>query len=426
MTPSSPQTLKVRWLTAMDQVEPKAWNALAHRLPSPFLEWEWLHLMEASGSIAPETGWHPRHLTVWQGRRLVGAAPLYIKDHSEGEFIYSYLWAQVAQKLAIPYYPYLVGMSPVTPVAGYRFLLASNTDPDVDSDTYPDSDGSPKRPASSDAIRGLDRTVFQHRIVQTMVTALEALCLREGLSGINLLFADPAWSREMAAMGFTLWQHQGYQWQNPGHRTFQDYLACFNANQRRNIKRERRRMAAQGIHLEMLAGDAITPAHLERMYRYYADTNNRYGPWGCKYLQPAFFQGLHQAFRDRVLLMAAQEANSGELPLAMALLIAKGDRLYGRYWGCTRQLDSLHFNVCYYGPLEWAIDHGIRIFDPGMGAHHKMRRGFVSVSVYSLHRFFNPVLQGIMDHHMDKINLATREQIVQLNRHIPYAKKDHP
>ena len=392
---NTPSDFCVAWHSTMAQVNGTAWNALAQGVPTPFLEWEWLNRMEVSGSITPQTGWTPSHLTIHKGNRLVAAAPLYIKDHSEGEFIYSHLWGEVARKLEIPYYPYLVGMIPVTPVAGYRFLIA------------PDQD--------------------ERELTQLMLKAIHQRSHQKGLSGISFLFVDDDWRRQITPHGYTPWLHQSYRWQNPGFTNFDGYLAQFKTNQRRNIKRERRRLANQQIQLAPLEDREITPNLLNLMYRYYADTNARYGPWGCKYLTPSFFTGLIEDYRHRLLLMAAIQDQNDTSPIGMALLVHKGSRLYGRYWGCDQPVDSLHFNTCFYGPIEWSIEKGMDTFDPGMGAHHKLRRGIPSVGVYSLHNFFTPVLQDIMAHHMTRFNHETQLAIRALNQHLPFARSArHP
>ncbi len=387
---SGTTTVTVKWAGAMAEVSQADWDRLALPLATPFLEWEWLHQLEASGSIAPETGWLPRHLTVRAGGRLVGAAPLYVKGHSQGEFVFDHAWAEVAARLGIRYYPKLVGMTPVTPVVGYRFLTA----PDADA----------------------------RFVTRVMLEAIDRLCGDHGLSGCSFLFCDPQWARGVAEHGLFEWLHQSYAWENPGYRDFSDYLEVFNANQRRNIRRERRAMETAGIELAALAGDEIPAELVSLMVRYYQDTNDRYGPWGCKYLTPAFFQGVHARYRRRLVFMSATRRAESPEPLALALLVHKGDRLYGRYWGCRRSLNALHFNTCYYAPIEWAIRGRIRIFDPGAGSNHKLRRGFQAVGNTSLYRFRDPRMARIMALHMDEINALEQGRIDELNRCLPFSR----
>jgi hypothetical protein len=379
---------RIDWVEDISEVEREQWDRLALPLETPFLEWRWLRLLERSGSVGRRSGWLPMHLTVWSGSRLVGAAPLYIKLHSSGEFVFDHLWADVAEQLGVPYYPKLLGMSPFTPMVGYRFLI----DP-------------------------------EHReqdLTDAMIRAIDQLCSQYGLSGCHFNFVQDRWRRQMEGYGFKTWEHQRYIWENEGFRTFDDYLARFKTNQRRNIKRERRSMADQGVRIELVEGADIHPGILDRMYAYYVRTNEQFGPWACKFLNKSFFDALGSEYRDRLLIIAAYGQDSGE-PVGMSLLVHKGDKLYGRYWGGVDTISNLHFNLCYYSPIEWAIDRGINLFDPGLGGMHKMRRGFRSVSSHSLHRFRDRRLQSVLQTYIGEINRVEREQIQALNRRLPFA-----
>jgi predicted N-acyltransferase len=387
-TPKAPYTF--RWLENISAIDESAWNELAKPLATPFLEWQWLHLMEASGSTTAKTGWMPHHLTVWSGRALVAAAPLYIKGHSAGEFVFDNVWADVALQLGIDYYPKLVGMSPFTPIAGYRFLMAPG--------------------------------VNEERLTELMIREIDGLCERFRLSGCSFLFTDPFWRNQLSRYQFSSWMHQSYIWQNNGYLTFEDYLLQFNSNQRRNIKRERNFMEKQGITLKVYAGDQIPREFIPRMYTFYAKTNDKFGPWSCKYLNYSFFNGLYDHYRHRLVLVAAfDNRDRPELPQGLSLLVTKGDRIYGRYWGCSRNMNALHFNACYYSPIEWAIAQGLNSFDPGAGGSHKIRRGFSAIPNYSLHRFSDRRLRQIMQKHIDQINLLEQDHIDSLNRQLPFS-----
>jgi len=385
--------LKFRWLENLSEVDRESWNALAEPLQTPFLEWDWLQLMEVSGSVGPEAGWIPRHLTVWSGRELVAAAPLYVKTHSAGEFVFDHAWADVAGRLNRPYYPKLVGMSPFTPMIGYRFLMAPGMGPD--------------------------------ELTGRMLAEIERFCRHHGLAGCSYHFADPQWGEEIAARGFSPWAHQSFVWENEGFLSFDDYLSRFNANQRRNIRRERRRLAERGIRVDMVAGEELPGDFYERMHAFYKRTNDQFGPWGCKYLTGGFLALLPNHFRKRLVFAVASDGGRRD-PIGMALLVAKGEHLYGRYWGCAREVEFLHFEACYYRPIEWAVASGIRQFDPGMGGGHKLRRGFKAVANYSLHRFMDPVLRQIMERHIGAINRLEHEEIAALNRSLPLLELTAP
>lgn len=380
----------VRWLTAIDEVDPKQWDRLALPMRTPLLEWQWLKDLEASGSISPRHGWQPKHLTLWAGPDLVGAAPLYIKTHSEGEFIFDHWWAKLAGEVGIDYYPKLVGMSPATPSVGYRFLMAADTD--------------------------------QAALLQGMLAAIDRFCENRHLSCFHMNFIDPAWSVNWSDQGFIGWRHQSYLWQNLNYRTFDDYLTMFKSSQRRNIRRERRRMQASGIHIETHRGDAIRADLGSLMYRYYLRTNAQYGPWAARYLNGDFFDRLFRNYRHRLLIVSARRPPSRH-PIALSMLLVKGQHLIGRYWGCEAPVKDLHFNMCFYAPIQWAIENKIRTFDPGVGSSHKIYRGFRAVANTSLHRFYDDRLGFLFRQLIGDVNRMEQSVIDGLNSKLPFAER---
>ena len=381
----------ISWVRNISEIDRNAWDALAKPLSSPFLEWDWLRLMEISGSTTARTGWIPHHLAVWSGRDLVAAAPMYIKTHSGGEFVFDHVWADVADHLKIKYYPKLVGMSPFTPMFGYRFLIAAGED--------------------------------ESSLTAAMVAEVDRWCHRYNISGSSFLFVDPQWQPEMISHNYYGWRHQSFVWLNQEYKSFEDYLSIFNSNQRRNIKRERKAIDKQEITIKIFKGPEIPQAYFPLMYTFYQRTNDKFGPWGCRYLTEAFFEGLYHHYRHRLVFVAAFDKNEPATPMGMSLLATKGKQLYGRYWGCIKPVNSLHFNACYYAPIEWAIHHGIHRFDPGAGGAHKIRRGFTAIGNYSLHRFYDSRLLQIMQTHIDDINRLEQEQIEALNNEIPFAQR---
>jgi uncharacterized protein len=360
---------------------------MALPLKTPFLEWEWLNNMETSGSATAQAGWLPNHLTVWRDRTLIAAAPLYLKGHSYGEFVFDHQWADLSQRLGIQYYPKLLGMSPFTPAEGYRFLIA----PDEDED----------------------------EITELMVEAIDHFCIRNRVSGCNFLYADPQWRTVMERHGFISWLHHSYIWQNQSYQTFDDYLSGFNANQRRNIKRERKAVEKAGLRLQVLTGDDVSKPLLSQMYAFYSDTCDKFGWWGSKYLTRRFFEQLYPHYRQRVVLIAAYD-EQGNRPVAMSFCLTKGDQLYGRYWGCLQEFDSLHFDACYYTPIEWAIAHNIQTFDPGAGGRHKKRRGFPATPNHSLHRFYDSRLSQILNSYIGEVNRLEQQEIDTINLDLPF------
>lgn len=383
-------TYSFHWITSVKEVPKPVWDTLALPLETPFLEWEWLRLLEESGSAVEATGWLPMHLTVWQSSDLVAVAPLYVKRHSEGEFVFDHLWMDVAYRMGLRYYPKLVGMSPFTPTGKYRFLMAP----------------------------GLDEAAM----TRAMIEEIERQCRTLGLSGCHFHYVDPAWRKLVMPAGYSCWTHQSYTWRNRGYASLDDFLRRFSRNQRRNVQRERQAMEQAGIRVCMLEGPEIPERLYARMYDFYVDTNAKFGPWGCKYLSEEFFRLLPERFGERVAMCVADNTGDHIDPLGMALFIFKDGKLYGRYWGGVEDVRYLHFNVCYYEPMKWAIARGLSAFDPGIGGYHKVRRGFVCVPNFSLHKFFDPHLRSIMELHMDEINRLEARQISAVNQELPFER----
>ncbi len=380
------------WINKIADVPQSEWDALALPLSTPFLEYSWLSNLETSGSTTAAAGWLPNHLTVWRERSLIAAAPLYVKGHSYGEFVFDQQWADLAQRIGVQYYPKLLGMSPFTPTEGYRFLIAPGED--------------------EDEITGL------------MVSAIDSFCTRNRISSCHFLYVDPQWRPMLERHGFTSWLHHSFVWQNLGFQTFDDYLAVFNANQRRNIKRERKAVEKADLRLQTLTGDEIPKSLFPLMYNFYADTCDKFGWWGSKYLTKRFFEQLHAHYRHRVLFVAAYSEQDNRQPVGMSFCLTKGDQLYGRYWGSFQDIECLHFDACYYTPIEWAIAQGIQTFDPGAGGRHKKRRGFPATPNHSLHRFYNPRLTQILRPYIREVNELEQQEIEAINAELPFSQRD--
>jgi predicted N-acyltransferase len=361
--------------------------------PLPFYTWGWLHALEESGSIAPNQGWQPCHLGLWRDDSLVALAPLYLKGHSYGEFVFDQSFAQLAGQMGLRYYPKLLGMSPVSPVQGYRFLISPSEDR-----------------------LALTALLFQ---------SIEAFCQKQRLLSCNFLYVDPVFAREAQACGWSLWLNEQSEWTNPGFQTFADYLATFNANQRRNIRRERKAVAEAGLTVTPLTGEAI-PTHLmERMHGFYAQHCSRWGPWGSKYLSEEFFSLAADHLCSHVVLFSAHTGDP-LLPVAMSMCVHNDTHLWGRYWGSDVEVDHLHFEVCYYAPLEWAIQRGLRRFDPGAGGRHKKRRGFMAQPRTSVHRWFEPRFAAILQNWLPGANQELLAEIEAINADLPFTSTYDP
>ena len=341
------------------------WNALVGPA-SPFLEWEWLASLEESGCVGPRSGWDPRPLVVREAGRLVAAAPLYIKSHSEGEFVFDFGWADAAERAGIAYYPKMLVGVPFSPVTGERLLVAEGAD--------------------EPALRA------------GLAEALRGTCEGNGLSGVHVNFCVEDEARELEAAGYMLRVGLQYHWVNHDYTCFDDYLAHFRSKRRNQIKRERRELERQGVEIRHHIGDDIPDDLFEPMYQFYLATVRDHS-WGRQYLNWEFFELMRERFRHRLVFIVAWR---GDEPIAGTFNVAKGDTLYGRYWGATEQLRHLHFNVCYYAAVEHCIDHGLTRFEPGAGGEYKQMRGFDAHPTRSLHYLSDPRLAGAVKQFLER------------------------
>ena len=378
--------LTYKMVSSMEEVDAAAWDALGGRSGSPFLSRDWLSALESSGCVAPETGWTPKHLTVWDGERLVAGAPLYLKDHSRGEFVFDQEWADVSHRLGVAYYPKLLGMSPFTPAGAYRFLI----DEDLD----------------------------QAMVCAGMLEHIDQFCHDHGVNSCHFLHVASQWRDQMVALGVGSWLHHALVWENHEFKCFDDYLASFNSKRRKSIKRERRKVAEQGLVFKAWRGTEVPTEYFALMYFFYAGTCRKFWGWS-HYLNQQFFLQIGRRKPDNVVLIAAIDPKLGEVPVAMSFLVHEGEHLYGRYWGCREEYDHLHFETCYYQAIEWAIANGVRYYDAGSGnAGHKQRRGFPASPKYSLHRHYDPIMKQVWKDNIQQINEVEQQRIKLINREI--------
>ncbi|MDR1586736.1 MAG: GNAT family N-acetyltransferase [Treponema sp.] len=384
-----PGVLRLKIYRSILEIPRRDWNGLTAAETIPFLDWEWLAALEESGSAGPKTGWHPLHMTLWDKEALIAAAPFYLKTSSHGEFVYDYFWAEAAMSLNRPWYPKLVGVVPATPAEGYKFLSAADRNAEA--------------------------------LTRTLLAAAEDICRKNAITGLHILFADPAWGRGLEGLGYTAWEHSHFLWENAGYADFEDYLAVFTKNQRKNIRKEYRRPEEQDITLRIVPGREAREDHFRRMFELFTITNDKFIPWDARYVNEDFFLRLEKTFRDGVVFVEARRrAAAPDGLIALAMLIRKGGRIWGRYWGAYEEVRDLHFAVCYYAPMDWAIAEKIRYFDPGAGSPHKIRRGFRAVANTSYHKFFDPVLESLFKTNIGAVNTCEEETIAGLNAELPF------
>jgi predicted N-acyltransferase len=350
------------------------WNALVGE-ESPFLEWEWLASLEESGAVGAESGWLARPLVAREGGRLVAACPLYVKGHSEGEFVFDHGWADAAERAGIRYYPKLLVGVPFTPVTGARFLVAP----------------------------GASREAWLPRLAAALREVTEA----HGLSGAHVNFCR---EDELAALAEAGWLPRlglQYHWLRRDWTSFDDYLGTLRHKRRKEVRRELRAVAEAGVAIETRTGAAIPDDWFAPMWRFYRATIDA-NPWGRLYLNPRTFELLRERFRERLCFVMALRDGA---PVAGAFNVQKGDVLYGRYWGADAYVKHLHFAVCYYAGIEHCLQHGLARFEPGAGGSYKQVRGFDAQPTRSAHWLADPRLHEAVSHYLEGERAETREAI---------------
>ena len=384
--------LTARWHRSISEIPEQRWQELVGEDVIPFYRWGWLDALERSGSIIPDQGWQPLHLAIWRGDSPIAVAPLYLKGHSYGEFVFDQTFARLASDLGLRYYPKLIGMSPVSPVVGYRFHVRSDED--------------------------------EVALTAEMLRVIDLFCEQNSILSCNFLYVDPDWRSLAEAGGCATWLNQQSLWSRGEDRSFNEYLQRFNANQRRNIKRERQAVAKAGLTVTPLTGEQLDLDLLQTMHRFYQQHCARWGPWGSKYLEEGFFEALAAVHRDQVVLFSAHRGDPRD-PVAMSMCVRDDHHLWGRYWGSKEEIDCLHFDVCYYAPIQWAIEQGLDHFDPGAGGSHKRRRGFVALPNASLHRWYHPRMSGLIRSWLPKVNELMEQEIEAINADLPF-KAEQP
>ncbi|WP_437766911.1 GNAT family N-acetyltransferase [Sorangium sp. So ce281] len=339
------------------------WDALDGVSEAPFLTWAWFDALERTGCVGEAAGWLPHHITLRAEGALLAAAPAYLKDNSEGEFVFDHGWASASHQIGAPYYPKLVVAVPFTPATTPRLLVRRPED----------------RPA----------------LLPVLAETLRKLVARSRISSAHVLFPT---EDEAAALSDAAMAHRcgvQFQFENEGYRTLDDFLARFNAKRRHQIRREMRESTRQGLSIDTLRGAEITPEIVDAMFGFYVSTVEKFA-WGRQYLNRAFFEEIAARLRGGgaqggVEIVLARE---GKRPIAGALNLAGPTTLYGRYWGASEERPFLHFNVCYYHPVEDCIARGLRRFEPGAGGSHKLVRGFAPSVTHSAHHIAHPRLDA--------------------------------
>lgn len=348
----------VRHLGAISAIPRDQWDALVDDDAAPFLEWTFLDALEQSGSVGPHVGWRPLHLTAHRDGRLVGAAPAYLRHDSSAEWIDDSVFWLGASQLGIPWFPKVVFAVPHTPVTGRRFLVAP----------------------------GEDRAA----VILSLLRYAELLAKELGASGLQVNFCLEEETSVLADAGFVLRRATQYHWHNRGYGAFDDFLARFTSRRRKQIRKERAAVAAEGIVVRHLRGEEVARFDPSEIWSFYRATYDKYGEVGL--LTEAIFPRLVRDFSHRMELLVAERDGRR---IGGAICFGSENALFGRYWGALEPVPLLHFEATLHSPVEDCIRRGRRRFEPGHGGEHKLARGFEPSFIHSAHRPFHPALQRL-------------------------------
>ena len=336
--------VRARVLTAAADVPAAQWDACAGTT-NPFAAHAFFTSLEASGSACEQTGWQPAHIVVDDAAGVpAGIMPAYLKSHSQGEYVFDHGWADAWERAGGRYYPKLQCSVPFTPATGPRLLLRDATAAPV------------------------------------LIAAVETLARQNKLSSVHATFLGADQHAIFADAGWLMRSGEQFHWSNDGYTCFDDFLGALASRKRKGIRREREGALADGLTIVHLTGSAITEGHWDAFWGFYQDTGAR--KWGRPYLTRKFFSMIGAAMGDRVLLMLAMR---GDTPIAGALNFIGADCLYGRYWGAREDVPFLHFELCYYQAIDWAIAHGLARVEAGAQGAHKLARGYRAVKTVSAH-----------------------------------------
>lgn len=365
------------------QIGARAWNQLVLH-DNPFLNWHFLSALEATGSVAPENGWQPFHLCIYEGDELVAAAPSWLKQHSRGEFVFDWSWADAYHQNQLDYYPKLLTAVPWTPVGGPRLLVA---------------DGHPQPEALRDALVQL---------------ALDQ-CKELGLSSWHCNFVNDEDAQALSRGGLLQRMDCQFHWQNRSYKTFDDFLATLKSKKRKNIRQERRQVANSGIQFLRKTGDALSGEEIAFMHLCYQRTFHAHGNHPALTLE--CFEKLASEMKDALLVVLAMEA---EKPLAMSMSFAGGGALYGRYWGTLRDIPGLHFETAYYQGIEHCIERGLSRFESGAQGEHKIARGFEPSQTRSFHYIAHEGFREAIARYLEREQDWQNAYRTEVERHVPF------
>ena len=375
-----------RILHSISEISPDLWDSCANppgETPyNPFLRHAFLKALEDSGSASAETGWQPFHLALEDGDKLLGVVPMYMKGHSQGEYVFDYAWADAWHRAGHNYYPKLQSSVPFTPATGRRLLVAADAPQDTE---------------------------------ELLLGACMQVAEQTEVSSVHFTFMPEQQWQHAGRLGYLRRMDQQFHWHNDGYRSFDDFLAALSSKKRKNVRRERRDAIANGITIHRLTGDDLQEEHWDAFYRFYEDTGAR--KWGSPYLTRKFFSLIGSWCAEDVLLILCEREGRY---IAGAINFIGSDCLYGRNWGCLEDHPFLHFETCYYQAIEFAIENGLSRVEAGAQGAHKVARGYLPQATYSAHFVRDPQFRSAVAKYLDEERAYVRDDINHLRAHSPF------
>ena len=382
--------IEISVLASLDQISAEDWDACAcpeareTRAIDPFTTYRFLSALEESGSVGAGTGWQPRYLVAREEGELIAVAPLYAKGHSQGEYIFDHNWAHAWERAGGRYYPKLQLAVPFTPATGRRFLT---------------------------------RPGFESSGTAALLQGALHLAQNNQLSSLHVTFCTEEEAERGASMGLLRRVTQQFHWSNEGYQDFDAFLGALSSRKRKTIRRERRIAQGFGGEIRHFTGEEIQPSHWEAFWHFYQDTGAR--KWGSPYLTREFFDIAQDTLRDDILLVLAFRDGT---PIAGALNFIGRDTLYGRYWGASEHHDCLHFELCYYQAIDYAISKGLNSVEAGAQGDHKLARGYLPVETHSLHWMADEGFANAVADYLQAERRAVDEDIEILTSYGPFRK----
>ncbi len=371
---------------SLDAIDKEAWNQL-NTGDSPFLLYEFLHTLEATGCLGKKHGWYPRYVVIIDDSdELIAGCASYIKTNSYGEFVFDWAWAEAYERNKLQYYPKLVISVPYTPATGQRLLVRADQD---------------------------------HATLSNMMArALLQYAADSKLSSVHYLFTDKRDTEALEKLDLRLRLGCQYHWQNNNYECFDGFLNECTAKRRKTIRRERRSVSDQNLDLIVRSGDSLTSIEWNHVCELYTSTFDK--KWGEASLNPAFFKTAGQLMGDRFIIVFCY---SEEQLVACSVMLRGGDTLYGRYWGCYTDYRDLHFEACYYQGIEYCIKHKLKYFEPGAQGEHKIPRGFVPTKTWSAHKIFHTGFDEAIGRYLTQETNTMHSHCEELQKLLPFKQK---